>query len=156
MELVFRSADLSDLRSLLALLDEGSLVGGHGPTDDDLIRQVTIDGFNRVLASPDNELVVVEKDGKLVGAMQLTFIPGVSFNGSLRLLIEGVRVKSSYRNQGIGRTMLGWAIDRAREKKCHLVQLLSNKRRREAADFYQSIGFKMSHNGFKLFLLTEQ
>ena len=42
------------------------------------------------------------------------------------------------------------AIERARERGCVLVQLTSDKRRRDAIRFYESLGFAASHEGMKL------
>jgi GNAT superfamily N-acetyltransferase len=61
-----------------------------------------------------------------------------------------VRVDSSLRSGGIGRKLVEWAIARAREKGCRLVQLTSDKRRRDAIRFYESLGFVASHEGMKL------
>lgn len=44
------------------------------------------------------------------------------------------------------------AIERARERDCHLVQLTSDKQRPDALRFYEKLGFVASHEGFKLAL----
>jgi ribosomal protein S18 acetylase RimI-like enzyme len=46
--------------------------------------------------------------------------------------------------------MLEWAIVRARERGCHLVQLTTDKTRREARSFYEGLGFVATHEGMKL------
>jgi hypothetical protein len=53
---------------------------------------------------------VVELDSKVVGVLQLTYIPYITYRGSWRALIEGVRVDSSLRASGIGRKLLTWAV----------------------------------------------
>ena len=68
----------------------------------------------------------------------------------LRGQIEGVRVSSGQRGQGLGRAMIERAIEVAREQGCGLVQLTSDKRRPDAVRFYQSLGFTASHEGLKL------
>jgi GNAT superfamily N-acetyltransferase len=45
-----------------------------------------------------------------------------------------------------------WAIARAREAGCRMVQLTTNKRRPAAHRFYESLGFVPSHTGMKLLL----
>ncbi len=52
--------------------------------------------------------------------------------------------------RGLGRAMLGWAIETARQDGCGLVQLTSDKRRADAIRFYESLGFEASHEGLKL------
>ena len=108
------------------------------------------DAFDQIDADPNNELIVAECDGKVVGVLQLTFIPYLTYQGSWRALIEGVRVHKDYRSKGIGKELFTWAIERAGTKPCKIVQLTSDKNRPEAIRFYESLGFKASHEGLKL------
>ena len=41
---------------------------------------------------------------------------------------------------------------RSKKKGAHMVQLTSNKKRKDARRFYESLGFESSHEGFKLHL----
>lgn len=108
--------------------------------------------FEAIDRDPNNELVVVELSGNVVGVLQLTYIPNITYRGSWRALIEGVRVDSALRSSGIGRKLFAWAIDRARCRGCHMVQLTSDKTRPEAIRFYEALGFVASHEGLKLHL----
>ena len=82
--------------------------------------------------------------------LQLTFIPYLTHIGSWRCLIEGVRVHKAHRGKGLGTQFFKWAIARAKQRQCHMVQLTSNKERVDALRFYQNLGFEASHEGFKL------
>ena len=84
--------------------------------------------------------------------VSLTFIPYLTHIGSWRCLIEGVRIHKHFRNQGLGTRFFEWAIERAKGRGCSMVQLTSDKQRPEALRFYQQLGFKASHEGFKLTL----
>lgn len=109
--------------------------------------------FEAIDRDENNELVVVEgADKEVVGMLQLTFIPYLTYRGGWRALIEGVRVAAHLRSSGIGRRLFQWAIERARERGCHLVQLTSDKARPDAIRFYESLGFVASHEGMKLHL----
>lgn len=44
------------------------------------------------------------------------------------------------------------AIDRARQRGCHMVQLTSDTLRPDAIRFYETLGFVASHEGMKLHL----
>jgi GNAT superfamily N-acetyltransferase len=46
--------------------------------------------------------------------------------------------------------MFEWAIERSRDRGCHLVQLTTDKARPDAKRFYESLGFVASHEGMKL------
>ncbi|CAN5749040.1 hypothetical protein BH23ACT5_BH23ACT5_24080 [soil metagenome] len=56
---------------------------------------------------------------------------------------------SDRRGQGLGGKLLGWAVDKARDRGCHLVQLTTNKSRTEALRFYESLGFEATHEGLR-------
>lgn len=110
------------------------------------------DAFDAIDQDPNNELVVAVVGGKVVGVLQLTFIPYLTYRGGWRALIEGVRVDSTQRSSGTGRKLFEWAIERARERGCHMVQLTSDKERPDAIRFYRGLGFAASHEGLKLHL----
>lgn len=106
--------------------------------------------FDEIQASACDELQVAELDGEIVGTMHLTFIRYLTYRGGLRMQIEAVRVDESRRGHGLGEAMMLWALSRARERGCHLVQLTTNKNRNRAHRFYERIGFVASHEGMKL------
>lgn len=111
------------------------------------------DAFAAINQDPNNELVVVENAAhRVIGVLQLTFIPCLTYQGGWRALIEGVRVAAEYRAGGVGKQLLLWAIERARARGCHLVQLTSDKARADAIRFYEGLGFVASHEGLKLHL----
>jgi GNAT superfamily N-acetyltransferase len=89
---------------------------------------------------------------RVVGCLQLTFIPGLTRLGMTRAQIEGVRVEARRRGEGIGEALFHAAIDLAREADCGLVQLTTDQSRPDAHRFYQRLGFVASHQGMKLAL----
>lgn len=117
----------------------------EGESEDPYLR-----AFDTIDADPRQLLTVAEHDGQVVGTVQLSFIQCMTFRGGERAQLEGVRVDSSLRGGGIGRKMLEWAIEQARERGCHVVQLTTNRKRTEAARFYEALGFRATHEGMKL------
>jgi GNAT superfamily N-acetyltransferase len=113
------------------------------------MKQSYVDAFHSIDKDSNNELTVVESDGALVGMLQLTFIPYLTHIGSWRCLIEGVRIAKDFRGQGAGTDLINWAIERARQRNCSIVQLTSDKQRPAALRFYELLGFVASHEGFK-------
>jgi GNAT superfamily N-acetyltransferase len=109
-----------------------------------------ISAFDEIAADPDNELIVATLAVEIVATLQLTFIPGLSYGW--RAQVEGVRVRNDVRNQRIGARLMEWVIQRARDRKCQLVQLTTNGARVDAQRFYARLGFKPSHVGMKLYL----
>jgi len=154
MKIHYRNAIKEDLTHIIAMLAEDQL----GSTREDSsvpVNQQYLDAFSIINNDPNNELIVLEsddsKDHAIMGILQLTYIPYLTYKGSWRCLIEGVRIHKDYRGQGLGTELFKWAIQRAKEKDCNIVQLTSNKTRSEAIRFYESLGFEASHEGFKLF-----
>jgi len=145
-ETIFRPAVEDDLDRIVELIADDAVTRDRTGTLGDAHRRA----FAAIDADPNNELIVVESDGVVIGTMQLTVIPGISRNGASRLQIEAVRVDSSLRGQGIGTAMMHWAHERGRTRGCVLAQLTSDKQRTDAHRFYRSLGYAQSHEGFKL------
>ena len=148
---VIRPARREDLPAIVRMLADDPLGQAREDTREPIAAFYT-DAFAAMEADPNNELVVMEREGAVVGCLQLTFIPGLSRKGAWRAQIESVRIASSLRGEGLGRRLFVWAIARAGEKDCALVQLTTDKARPEALRFYESLGFKASHEGMKLAL----
>ncbi len=146
-----RLAAQDDLPAILRLIADDGLGRGREDTSEPLAACYR-DAFAAIERDPNNEIAVLEQDGAVVGCLQLTIIPGLSRQGATRALIESVRVASALRGQGLGRALFEWAIARAREKNCQLVQLTTDKARGDAHRFYESLGFVASHEGMKLAL----
>lgn len=72
--------------------------------------------------------------------MQLVFTTYMTYQGGKRAQIEGVRVDKNVRGQGIGKAMIEWAINKAKDERCHIMQLTTDKRRPEALKFYINLG----------------
>lgn len=147
--LVIRKATLADLPPIVALLAQDTVSGPPEPASP-TPRQ--IEAFELISRHADHEMIVGEIRGEVVATLQLSFIPGLSFDGAWRAQVEGVRVRRDRRSKGIGEQMMRWVIDRAREKDCRLIQLTSNRVRVDAQRFYVRLGFEATHVGMKLYL----
>ena len=150
-QISFRLATRDDLDGIVRMLADDPL-GARRETYASPLPESYRTAFEKIEKDPNNELVVAALGGRVVGVMQVTFIPYLTYRGSWRALIEGVRVDSSIRSSGVGRKMFEWAIERARQRGCHLVQLTSDKSRPDAIRFYETLGFVASHEGLKLHL----
>jgi len=149
MHLTIRKATLEDLPEIIRLIADDFL-GRQRESFELPIKSCYVDAFREIDADPNNELLVAELDGAVVGTMQLTFTPSLSFQGGRRSTVESVRVDESLRGRGIGREMMLWAIERAKERDCVSMQLTSHVERPRAHTFYERLGFHRSHAGFKL------
>ena len=149
--ITFRAATRDDLDTIIGMLADDPL-GAARETAAVPILPAYDDAFEAIAADPNNELIVAEFGGEIIAVLQLTFIPYLTYRGSWRALIEGVRVASAYRSQGIGHQLFAYAIARARARNCILLQLTSDKARPDAIRFYEKLGFVASHEGLKLHL----
>ncbi len=151
MKLKFREAEINDLEMLVSLLANDKL----GAQREDATLPINANystAFAHISRDPNNELLIAEFEGKLVGMLQLTYIPCLTYVGSWRCLIEGVRIDETYRGKGLGKQMFEYAVQIARTRGCKLVQLTSDKQRPDAIRFYEKIGFTATHVGLKLHL----
>lgn len=110
------------------------------------------EAFQNITNDPNQELMVIEDNNKVIGTLQLSFIQYLTYQGGIRAQIEAVRVHEDYRGKGIGQKLFKWAISKTKEKGAHVVQLTTDKKRPEALVFYEKLGFKASHEGMKLHL----
>ncbi|MEQ1762432.1 MAG: GNAT family N-acetyltransferase [Pyrinomonadaceae bacterium] len=145
----FRIATEDDLSSIVRMLADDFL-GQQRERFEDPLPESYLRAFREIDADPNNELIVAELDGEIVGTLQLTFTPSISFQGGKRCTVESVRVDAKCRGQGIGHEMMLWAIERARANGCISMQLTTNNDRIDAHRFYEGLGFSKSHVGMKL------
>jgi len=150
-EIKFRQATREDLPEIVRMLADDFL-GTKRERYENPLPESYIKAFEEIAADKNNELVVAELDGKIVGTLQITFTPSISFQGGKRATVESVRVDEKYRGQGIGKKLMQWAIERAKAENCFAMQLTTNADRKDAHRFYEDLGFTGSHLGMKLYL----
>ncbi|GGQ74544.1 GNAT family N-acetyltransferase [Streptomyces asoensis] len=146
-DLEIRAAVPDDIPAVVAMLADDPL-GAQRESPDDLGPYLA--ALERLSADPNQRLVVAVREGRVVGTLQLTIVPGLSRRGSTRSIIEGVRVHADERGSGLGTRFIEWAIEESRRENCQLVQLTSDTARTDAHRFYERLGFVASHVGFKL------
>lgn len=151
MSLAMRRAEAGDLLAIVALLADDPIGQERESVGADLDPRYA-QAFAAIECDPNQLLAVADRDGQVIGVLQLSFIPGLTRRGAWRGQIEGVRVAAGERGGGFGRAMLEWAIAECRKRGCGLVQLTSDKRRTEAHRFYEGLGFRATHEGYKLAL----
>ncbi|MFJ4538430.1 GNAT family N-acetyltransferase [Streptomyces tibetensis] len=146
-DLEIRTAAADDVSAIVAMLADDPL-GAQRESPDDLAPYLA--ALERLSADPNQRLVVAVREGRVVGTLQLTIIPGLSRRGATRSIVEGVRIHADERGSGLGTQLIEWAIEESQNEGCQLVQLTSDKTRADAHRFYERLGFTASHTGFKL------
>lgn len=149
MDLIFRPATISDLPDIVRMLADDFL-GVQREQYEDPLPESYIKAFREIEADKNNHLIVAEKKSEVIGTLQLTYTPSISFRGGKRATVESVRVDEKYRGKGIGKELMLYAIGRAKEAGCISMQLTTNRDREDAHRFYRALGFEGSHLGMKL------
>lgn len=146
----FRKATKEDLPAIVQMLANDAL----GKLREEYTHPLPgtyYSAFSNIESDMNQELIVVENDdAEIIGTLQLSFIQYLTYQGGIRAQIEAVRIRDDMRGKGIGKMMFAWAIERAKERKAHLLQLTTDKKRPDALRFYESLGFKATHEGIKM------
>ncbi|MBB3522974.1 GNAT family N-acetyltransferase [Rhizobium sp. BK456] len=146
-----RQARREDLPALVSIF-AADAVGGHGDTTDPMAFAHYDTAFAAIEASPDQVLYVAERGGEVVGTFQTMVTTTLTGRGSSAMIIEAVQTRADMRGQGIGAGMIEFAIAEAKSRGIKRVALTSNAIRKDAHRFYERLGFKPSHLGFKMAL----
>lgn len=146
-DVTIRRATAADVAPIVALLADDELGSARESLDEPEPYQRA---FAAIDADDDELLAVAERDGVVVGTLQLSLLRGLSRRGAFRAQIEGVRVAGPERGQGLGERLMRWAIEQARARGCVIVQFTSDKTRVDAHRFYARLGFTATHEGFKM------
>ena len=144
-----RRARAEDLSAIVRMLADDPL-GAKRERYEEPVPETYARAFHAIEADPSNELVVAVQGERVIGVLQLTFIPSLTYQGGWRALVEGVRLDRRVRSQGVGKALFAWAIARAREHGCVMIQLTTDKSRPDARRVYEGLGFVASHEGMKL------
>lgn len=147
-ELLVRRAGVEDLPQLMALLSQLHEEEAPKPVDEGL--RATFAG---ILASWRSRAILVAcLDGALVGTLDLLVVSNLTRSGRPWASIENVVVEAACRRRGIGRALLGVAVELAREAGCSKLQLISREERGAAHELYVGAGFTAPVRGFRRYL----
>ena len=148
--MTFRKATQNDLVKIVEMIADDVLGKRRENFQLPLPKEYLV-AFDNIIKDPNQELIVVEQDNiEIIGTLQLSFIQYLTYRGGIRAQIEAVRVRKDQRGLGIGKAMFEWAINRAKERNAHLLQLTTDKKRPDAIKFYEDLGFKATHEGMKM------
>lgn len=146
---IFRTATVKDLNKIVQMLADDEL-GRMRERYELPLPESYLKAFEAIDSDPNNELIVSCLGEEIIGVLQITFTPYITHQGSWRATIEGVRTASSERGKGTGSKLIQWAIERAKERGCHIIQLTTDKKREDAFRFYERLGFEATHEGLKM------
>lgn len=136
MELKISKATENDLSDILKIYEDSGL----DKISVSLEEAMRI--FIKMSKYPDYHIFVARFEGKIVGTFALLIMENLAHHGSPSAIVEDVGVLPSFQGQGIGKEMMLFAMDYAKEKGCYKLNLSSNMKREKAHQFYESMGFR--------------
>lgn len=127
---MIRTAKITDAAEINALLSQLGYLADE---------QALADKIGFLIKHPDHALLVYEQDEKVVGFIDLHFIPQLPLNDFAH--ITYFCVDTSSRGSGIGAVLLERAEQLAKERHCDRVFLHCNELRTDAHRFYEHSGY---------------
>ena len=100
---------------------------------------IVAERIERLLARRDQQFMVAELDGDVVGWVHVGIIEYIE-TGAFAV-IGGLVVDRGHRKHGIGRVLMDRAEDWARTQGCGIMRLWSSAMRTEAHRFYEHLGY---------------
>lgn len=136
----------SDLGQLALLYEE--LTGTR-------TNMVLMESLYKKIANNTDYILIGAKDEeqRLVGSVMGIVCTDIVGKCQPFMVLENVIVSEKSRRQGAGRQLVKYIENCARERNCYYIMLVSLLKRKEAHDFYESIGYRLGVvQGFKKYL----
>jgi GNAT superfamily N-acetyltransferase len=144
-KLLVRPATESDLEKILELYAQAEFDAGK------MLPLATAKQlFERFADYPDYTLYVAEHAGDIVGTFALLVMHNLGHLGAPSAIVEDVAVAPALQGNGIGKTMIQFALGLSRAKGCYKLMLSSNAKREHAHAFYESLGFERHGFSFRV------
>ncbi|MGO3891629.1 MAG: GNAT family N-acetyltransferase [Paenalcaligenes sp.] len=148
-EPIFRRAQESDVEAIVAILAD-DVLGQEREDSRWPLPTSYLHAFHALDADPNHFLAVVEIDGTICGTLQISFIPGLSYQGAWRGEINSIRVARTIRGNSLLESMIKWAIAKCKARNCRFAQLTFDKKRPDSHRFYVQLGFSANYRGYML------
>jgi GNAT superfamily N-acetyltransferase len=144
-----RPAGPADLAALLGLYDE---LAEDRPESLPADREDAGRLLAAISTREGRALLVAVVGGLTVGTADLLVSPNLTHGGRPWAIVENVVVAAGARRQGVGRALIEDVVRRCESAGCYKIQLLSRRHRHAAHSFYESVGFRVTAEGFRRYL----
>ena len=135
---IIREARESDLPMIEKLMAE--LV--DSVADDEGFDMGIVSGNFRTLLNDDNSYILVaEADDSVIGVITLAIRRTLLHSGTSGL-IEELVVSERHRGKGVGRQLIGAAIEKCEKMGCCKIEVSTETTNVDAREFYKSCGFE--------------
>jgi ribosomal protein S18 acetylase RimI-like enzyme len=137
MKISIRKAIKNDLPEIIRIYTQPEMDNSHVIS----LQQAKLI-FKKMQSYPDYHLyVAITSENQIVGTFSLLIIDNLVHNGGISAIIEAVAVDPAHQGQRIGKPMMQFAMKECRSKHCGKLVLSSNLKRKNAHQFYESLGF---------------
>lgn len=131
-----RHIEQHELAALIALYEH--LIAHDEPLPDSQTLHHT---WQLLLQSPWHDcIVMIDPNDTLIGSCTVTYTPNLTRGARQHALIENMVIHTHYRNKGLGKQLMQYAIEQAWQRDCYKIALLA-RASAETARFYESLGF---------------
>lgn len=124
--------DLHELLELYLFLHEDKI-----PDESEHLKNT----WNKIISSPEHNIIVCEIDGKIVSSCVCVIIPNLTRNVRPYAFIENVVTHKDYRNKGYASQCLEYAGKIAKAENCYKMVLLTGSKNENTLNFYKNAGF---------------
>ena len=150
-EIRIRLARETDLPAILRLYAQPDMEGKALP----LKKALPI--VREILTSDRQELFVAEGASKqILGSFSVSYVQHLTHGGARSASFGDIVVRSDSQGLGVGKRMMKFAAQRARERGCYKLMLSSSIRRINAQAFYESLGYERHGFSYLLSLYQEE
>jgi GNAT superfamily N-acetyltransferase len=150
---LLRAAREDDIPRILELYQQLAATNAEAERQRTLSLEHYRKAFGEISDYTGQELLVAEEAGEVIGSLVLIIVPNLSHGAKPWAIIENVIVDERYRRRGVGRLLMEYAVNRAREADCCRIGLMSNVVREESHQFYRDMGFEASAYGFRRYFV---
>jgi GNAT superfamily N-acetyltransferase len=98
-------------------------------------------------ASPDDEVWVAERDGRVAGLVAIHVSGALEYDGAVAK-VSAIVVDEAARRRGVGEQLMALAEREAKRRGCVLLFLTTAERRKDAHAFYRSLGYEETGRRF--------
>jgi GNAT superfamily N-acetyltransferase len=148
-----RAAREEDIPRILELYRQLAITDAEAEKQSFLSPEHYREVFGEIRGYTGQQLLVAEEAREVIGSLVLVIVPNLSHGARPWAVIENVIVDERYRRCGVGRLLMEYAVNRAREEDCCRIGLDSNKIRGEAHQFYKAMGFETSAYSFRMYFV---
>ena len=147
MELLIREFVDDDISSILNLLYD---LDRPRPLDDDEVR-IFKNKFTDYFLDSQKNIIVAQQDEKIVGFVSIIYLQRLN-RVKTEMYIPELIVTEKLRCLGIGKKLMQYCMELAKNKNCYRIRLESGNSRKESHKFYESIGFEQSAQFFSKYV----